>query len=588
LTKVRVCFSLCECKRAVAALILRVLVRPSLWGLHMAKVIHGIFLDPPIAIARLGGSEVPQPAYTWVQPLSPRTEDSGQTVVMPQWSLNVLPNGSVEPFLPSAMQFRDGALIRPVCPFFELWALVGAPNAAPDVWKEEPVTPELLRQFGATLSDLTFRVDAHNAKAARRARNPALRFGTNPALEVRGDDYQKNELRGKSPAGSLPKMVPPPHFIPLGFFQVLRSIPSPPADPPLAWVTQGVRVDVVRVRFTPGKGFMYGPPTASQQLPAFGVSAVDPSRAFLSRERGLWSGVKPDAIVIPEDTYDGEDIGRSNALNPSLGIVDDTCDARIEAVLTIPGARQPLRTHASVLVGPPDFAPDRRPFLSAADEINDRARGHRSLPDRLSSEETEAWVQDLFGRIFETLSLLNVDFHRRQRARDPLSKSRLGPPILDDDVAPEEAAMGSRDLLRNQRYAVAAPNVKTEPLPLTQYAKSRHRNFADINALRTFITQHKDPNRLLQLIRGAFEVERMEDGDNTSMRMPPFMRHSNAFPLTLSAWQYKLLMSWVQSVIREDALGTKAKAPIVAKTLSDEAQDRREVVLTRMKAGAPK
>jgi hypothetical protein len=41
----------------------------------------------------------------------------GATVLVPDWSLNVLLDGSVEPLKPDAIRFRDGALIRPVCPF---------------------------------------------------------------------------------------------------------------------------------------------------------------------------------------------------------------------------------------------------------------------------------------------------------------------------------------------------------------------------------------------------------------------------------------------------------------------------------------
>ena len=91
----------------------------------MADVIQSIFIDPPIAIARVGGSTTPLDAYIWAESPDPRSD--GETTIVPTWSLDILPDGSVSPTLPTELRFRDGALIRPVCPFFELWALVGAP-----------------------------------------------------------------------------------------------------------------------------------------------------------------------------------------------------------------------------------------------------------------------------------------------------------------------------------------------------------------------------------------------------------------------------------------------------------------------------
>src|SRR5580765_7279719 len=114
----------------------------------MAEVIQSIFIDPPIAIARVGGSTVPQDAYLWVESPDPRSD--GETTIVPTWSLDILPDGSVSPTLPTELRFRDGALIRPVCPFFELRALVGAPGSAPNTWREAPITPALLSQHGAS------------------------------------------------------------------------------------------------------------------------------------------------------------------------------------------------------------------------------------------------------------------------------------------------------------------------------------------------------------------------------------------------------------------------------------------------------
>jgi len=97
--------------------------------------------------------------------------------------------------------------------------------------------------------------------------------------------------------------------------------------------------------------------------------------------------------------------------------VDDTCEGRIEiGIARASLANASLIASASVFVGPPDFAPDRRPFLSLADELNDRAGDSAARTALMSATERDAWVQDLFERIYETLSLLNLDLQRRAKA----------------------------------------------------------------------------------------------------------------------------------------------------------------------------
>ncbi|QLH38114.1 MAG: hypothetical protein HWD60_02830 [Defluviicoccus sp.] len=71
--------------------------------------------------------------------------------------------------------------------------------------------------------------------------------------------------------------------------------------------------------------------------------------------------------------------------------------------------------HATVFVAPPDFGPDRRPFLSLADELNDRSAEATARNASLVGVDLDDWVQDLFERIYETVSLMNVDFWRGRR-----------------------------------------------------------------------------------------------------------------------------------------------------------------------------
>jgi len=493
----------------------------------MAEVIRSIFINPPIAIARLGGSSVPQDAYGWVETADPRAD--GETTIAPMWSLNVLPDGSLDPVLPTELRFRDGDLIRPVCPFLEVWAVTGDDGDPAGGGRETPLTPALLERQGTKLSDLKIRIDAHNLKAARRTRNADLGFGTHPPVEIGGDDHGAAALLGVSPPNVRRPMIPKGRNIPLGSAQVLRSQPNRP----------DVDLEVIRLRFRPGPGRFYGPPQAARTTGALPFPAVGDGNAFLDAAAGWFDAAMSDAVE-PADTYDGAQRNRDRG--PSLGVVDDTCEARIEVALRLPGSRAVLTAHANVFVAPPDFAPDRRPFLSLADEINDRSGDAAARTAAMTADQQGAWVEDLFERIYETVSLLNVDHYRAARGVT-LGGQRLAEQLVGDEVPNTRQAMGGRDALRNPFYRIAAatPN---EPLPLSQHARRQHRAIADLQNLRDFIALL--PDRVPSLMRPPFAIEDIESPNETTMRMPPFMRQSNAQPLTLSSWQYDLLMAWLR------------------------------------------
>ncbi|MBI1761951.1 MAG: hypothetical protein HYR56_10995 [Acidobacteria bacterium] len=550
----------------------------------MAEILQTIFLNPPIAIARLGDGTTPQEAYRWVQTPTPRSP--GETTVKPDWTLVVQTDGSVEPVMPGQLNFRDGALIRPVCPFFELWALLGEPGSAPDTWHETPVTPALLTQHGAAPNDLLVRVDAQNLKAARRTFDPAMRFGTFPPVEVRGDNHAVAPLLAVSPPGvpAANRLIPAGRNIPLGALQVMRSRPQP-APGMTAWSAE-VNVEIIRVRFTPARGRFYGPPdAATPHVPPGAATAfplVEANRAFLN-PGASWVGAnaQDQAIDQPSDTYDGADVGT----NVSLGVVDDTCEARLEFTLALPGGRT-LAAHANVFVAPPDFAPDRRPFLSLADELNDCVGAAAARNAGLDAAQRDAWVEDLFERIYETVSLFNLDHWRAANAIQLTPGQQAATPIPLDGVPQPRRAMGGRDALRNRDFALPAVTANA-PLPLTEHARARHRFLSDLEALRDLVLQK--PERLAQLVRRPFEAEAGEGLRRTTMRMPPFMAQSTpATPLTLAAWQYDLLMAWVEAVkltpipLAGPLAAVAAAAPV---PLSEAAAARRAAVLAHLGAG---
>jgi hypothetical protein len=250
--------------------------------------------------------------------------------------------------------------------------------------------------------------------------------------------------------------------------------------------------------------------------------------------------------------------------------------------LTLPGAPGPLVAFANVFSGPPDFGPDRRPFLSLADELNDRNADAVARSAAMSAAERDAWVEDLFERVYETVSLLNVDHYRSERAI-ALTGNRLAPMIANDGVPDATRAMGGRDALRNPRYTVEAKS-NNEPLPLSKHARRQHRAIADVQNLRDFIALN--PGRIESLVRAPFEIQRDETPLLSTMRMPPFMRQSNAEPLTLASWQYALLMQWVADANAAPdqlvALGMPGPAPSDVAAAADE---RRTAVLARLAGG---
>ena len=49
----------------------------------MKTVIQELFIDPPLAIARLGGSSIPQDAYSWIPRRDWRLVSLGRTLRTP-------------------------------------------------------------------------------------------------------------------------------------------------------------------------------------------------------------------------------------------------------------------------------------------------------------------------------------------------------------------------------------------------------------------------------------------------------------------------------------------------------------------------
>jgi hypothetical protein len=527
------------------------------------RVLQGVFVHPPLAVARLGASPVPLDAFHWEAAVDPHLR--GETVIAPSWTLDVAVDGSVTPRMPTEIIFRDGNAVRPTAPFFEIWALLGRAKSEPSTWDPAPLTPALLKSLGLTLRDVHLEIEAVNGKAARRTGKPDLAFGTWPPPLVSAASHARVALVGTSPKGAKRPMIPHKMGIPLGQVQFMKSQERPARGCP--WPASA-NVEVIRFRLTPPAGLVYGPPSATKRRSSGNdYPAVAPAQAFLDERAGWAEAVDNTGVVQPQDTYDARTDGGA-----SLGVVDDTSEVRFTVRVRHRGRVHEARANA--FVAPPDFAPDRRPFLSLADELLDRCR----KPGAATQPGDDAWVLDLFERVYETVSLSNVDAHRAERAVALLKAEQRRTRIAKDGVPDAHLAFGGYDALRDPLVPLPMPG-GTVQLPIAERARVRHRELADINTLRDFARDN--PGRLESLVRKSFQVTGRESLDASTMQMPPFMRQSNALPLTLAPWQYEALFAWVERAVRE-VRPTARTAAAEPEPLTDHARTRREQVLARL------
>ncbi len=503
-----------------------------------------LYFRPPMAIARLGGSDTPLESFVWSE--DPTNSGAAKTVIEPAVTLDIAPDGSVRPYLPGTIRFRDGDHFRPVAPFFELWLRYESDDG---VFHDEPLTRDILHEAGASTESLSYVVTAANRKAARRSGDPANGFQA--TLQVAGNNYRRHPLLASSlrQPGTEP-LVSEDRPIPLGTFQVIR---------PTGGHEMGVDLGALRVRFTPAAGNVYGPPAASS-APAPDTGRVHvivkPENRILN-PKATWLKYNADYTKFdnpePSDTFDGADVDPNNFLNNvAWGVVDDTCDAVIEANLVVAGVR--LAASARAFVGPPDFAPDRRPFMSLVDDLADRDLGAPSPVTSVDVATAELEIADLFQRVSETVSLASLDALRQNAIADNAANGFAGftqPPRTDSQTM--TAADAPYADLTTQ---LVQPPTPQAPLPYTDAAQVAHQRLAELDDLLEFLRFNGD--RVRQMVRppyGYFRElspnpaadakpdpghrdPRIDRDRAHDMRMPPYMRDADASALSVTHRQY--------------------------------------------------
>jgi hypothetical protein len=535
----------------------------------------GVMLVPPMAFARFGDSKIPLDAFDWATDTS--AHGGGRTIIRPAVSLDVQPDGTLRPRLPAVIQFRDGleGSIRPTAPFFEVWGFFD------DAAEPRPLTGTTLAALGSGLGSVTWQVSVANLKAARRTRDQACGFMAEVSFPA--TDAKPKALLAISPnvAGSAP-LVTADSPIPLGSVQAMQ---------PFAHTALGIDLDVLRLRFTPATGEVYGPPSATlaadPDAPASSLAQYEivPARNRTLNPAATWSSFRPQTQTDqpePSDTFDGVlDLADGSIGGQSWGVVDDTCDGVIRVSVEV-GPERFVAT-ARVSCCPPDFAPDRRPFASIADDLSDRDLPALNATE-IATPETVLEVADLLLRVFETVSLTNLDALRSQMLRGAPPDSG---PVPHTDVR----SMTQADApLADQAPAITEDRTGGG-LGLTLVAGDVHSALIDIDNMITLFRQQ--PERIKHIIRPPFahfsdlpdspaqalptdalgpdgtqvlraverDPRRLRDQQH-DMRMPPYMRDADALPLSLSWRQYHEVIDLIDHLSKLDDAGFEALSPV--------------------------
>jgi hypothetical protein len=418
------------------------------------------------------------------------------------------------------------------------------------------VTLGLLEERGLGLDSVTYKITVANRKAQRRTGAQTCAFVAR--LTVRGNDHERKPLFACSPhnPGEEP-LVFFDHPILLGHLQVIR---------PTRGSAKDVDLSILRVRFTPGKGEVYGPPTAiaapSSPLPPGGVlptlngriHELVPKENRILNPNTPWSKYRMDVEgkqqdPQPSDSYDGANVGTYQ----SWGVVDDTCDGIIEAHLVSEAKRFVATTR--VFSCCPDYAPDRQPIFSFADDLADR-----DLKPPTDVEELGDDIAALFARIFDTASMVNVEALRRHAIEENEGHDKNFPPLpaINDDT------MTGKDKSLAARVSTLTPHTPDDGLERVDIARRAHGPLCDVSQLLEVLRTR--PEYVKALIRppfgrfkefhevpspkpsSRFRDPRVVRDSLHDMRMPPYMRDSDETPLSITYRQYKMLLAYLEAL----------------------------------------
>ncbi len=424
-----------------------------------------LMLLPPVAIARVGSAEEPVVNFEFELEDSPAGEPRRRQIVPAETIFVDRATGRVREIRlarEEELTFKDLAdprKIRPVAPFFEVWVQFDV-DESPRILTQDDLDEKQL--------SVTWNVELANWKAFRRTQDPGDKIGARLSLHPHGIG-EPQPLDGTAEEHFIPGAS-----IPMGFFQTL--------------LTDDDHREI-RARFLPPQGRIYGP-----------REIADPRIQQVLERSSPWVGHDDDSIpgngpadyfpprTIPWRTYAGEEFGGAGL---SRGILDDMSDGIITVTVSGPGIE--ASAQARIVVGPPDYAPDRLQFRSLADDFE-----YFEFGPEVDEVVPDQHVVDLIEHALDNAEVIQLEW----------AKARSG---WADNVPlePDEAREVHIDMMADAR------------------------ELAQGNPTGVFVNRQ----RFLGAIRppGSLEAGR---------KMPLFMVGQNRQPLWLNPRQYSKLERW--------------------------------------------
>jgi hypothetical protein len=201
--------------------------------------------------------------------------------------------------------------------------------------------------------------------------------------------------------------------------------------------------------------------------------------------------------------------------------------------------------------------------LSMADDLADRDVSPPAVSEA-SLDDCEAEIADLFQRVFEVASTINLDIERQRSLHGQTGPNYPGLPQIDErSMTKYDVPYVDKipDLLSPSTADAPGWDAVDEPLPYAGVAREVHEPLTDIDTLLDFL--HTRAEHLRRLIRPpfgrfrqfaedpeplpnpAFRDPRVVRDTLQDMRMPPYMRDSDENPLSLTWRQYTMLMQLI-------------------------------------------
>jgi hypothetical protein len=365
---------------------------------------------PPFAIARVGSASEPLDNYVVEDdpdnPLNFRRIVGAETLDVSETTGEIK-----ESRVTDTVTFKSGDRIRPVAPFLEVFAVVLEDDGRETL---RPLDLSLLHSLGVDSAKVEWRVRVANRKVVRRT-------GNNDNL-VEADSGWLNDHDSHALKGYCKNFVSPDKWIAFGHVRFIR-----PND----------AFSQIRLRFSPGKGLIYGPD----------ADTPDP---VISSDRAVYDKTK-DWVGFGKDEVQNETLPPSlYAIVPpapswlhynvaiSRGYLDDTCDGFVQVRLTLPSS-QTLNATARICASPPAVVPDSLFVRSLADDLEQVLLGPEVSKDE-PFQVTRNRAADIVRRAYETVRFMNVHLMNGNvfQGRDPLSL----------DTMPEEEAADTERAIR--------------------------------------------------------------------------------------------------------------------------------------------